>query len=209
LAIRLAFTGLAGVGKTTAADHLVKEYGAVKVSWATPVKIEVHDFLSNFRARGWYDYEYHKMPVTTMPIPDFLPLPPTLAAGWKDEYKLRWINDNKYWLRQMLQWWGTDYRRSQDENYWIKQGLKIIDSYPRNMNMTVDDSRYENEGDALAARGFKIVQIDRPGILQMDHPSEQLLIRPDIMLYNNGTLEKFYKRIDGVVDSCKLRYGDV
>jgi hypothetical protein len=75
--------------------------------------------------------------------------------------------------------------------------------------MTIDDSRFENEGDALAERGFKIVQIDRPGVLQMDHPSEKLLIKPDDQIYNNGSLEEFYKRIDGVIDSFRLRYGEV
>lgn len=83
---------------------------------------------------------------------------------------------------KLLQWWGTEYRRAQDPNYWVK---KCMDSIPANLDIAmITDVRFPNEADAVKQRGGYNIQVqrlredgrpffssDRP----VDHPSETAL----------------------------------
>jgi len=83
---------------------------------------------------------------------------------------------------KLLQWWGTEYRRAQDTDYWVK---KCVDSIPANLDIAmITDVRFPNEAEAVKQRGGYNVNIqrlredgsifyssDRP----VDHPSETAL----------------------------------
>ena len=67
-------------------------------------------------------------------------------------------------IRPVLQVWGTDFRRAQDPDYWVKQAAKQIElwrddaSYRR--PMVFNDVRFHNEIDMLREKGFVIVKVD-------------------------------------------------
>jgi hypothetical protein len=83
---------------------------------------------------------------------------------------------------KLLQWWGTEFRRAQDENYWVN---KLFASIPSNTDIAiVSDVRFPNEADGIVDRGGYNVNVqrlrkdgtvyyssDRP----VDHPSETAL----------------------------------
>jgi hypothetical protein len=83
---------------------------------------------------------------------------------------------------KLLQWWGTEFRRAQDPDYWTK---KLFASIPANLDIAiVTDVRFQNEADGIRQRGGYNVNIqrlrddgtrfyssDRP----VDHPSETSL----------------------------------
>jgi hypothetical protein len=83
---------------------------------------------------------------------------------------------------KLLQWWGTDYRRAQDPDYWVS---KLFVNIPANLDIAlITDVRFSNEADAIKKRGGYNVNIqrlredgqpfyasDRPA----DHPSELAL----------------------------------
>jgi dephospho-CoA kinase len=64
--------------------------------------------------------------------------------------------------RQILQRIGTDaLRENVDQDFWIKAGLRTIELDPVR-NLVNDDTRFRNEADALARRGFALVKVVLP-----------------------------------------------
>ncbi|KKL08273.1 hypothetical protein LCGC14_2577500 [marine sediment metagenome] len=68
-------------------------------------------------------------------------------------------------VRQVLQVWGTEFRRGQDPDYWVKMArgqilLRGADRHPHPLVFT--DVRFQNEIDMLRDHGFLIVHVDMP-----------------------------------------------
>lgn len=60
---------------------------------------------------------------------------------------------------KLLQWWGTEYRRAQDENYWVK---KTFASIPANLDIAmITDVRFPNEVEGVRSRGGYTVNVQR------------------------------------------------
>lgn len=73
-------------------------------------------------------------------------------------------------IREVLQWHGTDFRREQDENYWI---IKMEEYYDKmKKNLIVDDIRFKNEADFILNNGGYLFRIDIPDHFTGDHRSE-------------------------------------
>lgn len=89
-----------------------------------------------------------------------------------DEIPVLWAKPTPPAIRSLLQWWG-DFRRAQDENYFVELTMKEIDDivathvrldvgqvclYDRPL-IVVTDVRYENEARAIRDRGGVIVRV--------------------------------------------------
>lgn len=60
---------------------------------------------------------------------------------------------------KLLQWWGTEFRRAQDPDYWVK---KLAASIPGNTNIAlVSDVRFVNEADYITGAGGYNVNVSR------------------------------------------------
>jgi len=99
----------------------------------------------------------------------------------------------KKYFRKKLQYWGTEYRRSQDENYWINKIKKEVDFLMGVSDLVViTDIRFSNEADFVKDRGGIIIKITSPEnrLLKSGHLSEigQASITPDWLLPNEGDL---------------------
>jgi hypothetical protein len=80
---------------------------------------------------------------------------------------------------QLLQWWGTDFRRKQDKNYWVE---KTFASIPSSIDIAcITDMRFLNEAWAVQERGGFTVNVVRKnkdgsryitGDRPANHPSE-------------------------------------
>jgi len=88
-----------------------------------------------------------------------------------------------YTPREVLQYVGTEYIRSTQEDYWLHRAFADIGSASK---VLITDLRFLNEADALRSRGGKVVRIlriDKPGAVD-DHASEACLeqIKPDLII---------------------------
>lgn len=79
--------------------------------------------------------------------------------------------------RTLLQWWGTDYRRAQDPNYWVKRMVETLQREQPEVAV-ITDVRFPNEAQAVHNLGGYLVQVERttqPDVAVPAHPSEQAL----------------------------------
>lgn len=89
------------------------------------------------------------------------------------------IDENKPLFRPILQWWGTDFRRGQNKNYWIQQWAKAAACYTSDDVVVVPDVRFQNEAEIIQYNGGHLWRVVRPAIdaikyEQGNHASEQL-----------------------------------
>lgn len=122
-----------------------------------------------------------------------LPTTGVEARSWKKPY-----TDGQRWL---LQQWGTEFRRAQDPDYWVKYGLDYIRRNELRADVwCVTDVRFENEAEAIRSEGGVVVQVVaspetramRNGVpieslrAQSVHASEVIDFTCDYVVLNNG-----------------------
>ena len=97
--------------------------------------------------------------------------------------------------RQILRWWGTEYRRAQDESYWLKKMQARIDwanqqDMPPN-TIVITDVRFKNEAELVRKMGGQIWRIDRDTAANPDaHASSVtgLQFTPEQTVLNQGDM---------------------
>lgn len=84
--------------------------------------------------------------------------------------------------RALLQWWGTDFRRAQDPEYWLKvirNALNVIKARDEAMGTStlvfITDVRFPNEADIVKEFGGTIVRLEVPLSVRCD----RLKMKPD------------------------------
>ena len=83
---------------------------------------------------------------------------------------------------KLLQWWGTEYRRAQDPEYWTKQWKAAVN--PKADIVFSTDMRFINEAQAVKELGGYTIQVNRLNVdgtpfvdtsRDPNHPSETQL----------------------------------
>lgn len=192
----IGITGRAGSGKDTFADLLVAHHGFVKRSFADPLYEEAAkafgvtvDWL---RDRGRKE----------VPQPQ-LALADCLSIGFQNACSR--VNIDAWHLprspRQILQLWGTEFRRYQNENYWLDKMQGFIEAN-QGRSVAIPDCRFDNEGVFVVKNGGHVCQIRRDGIDAVaTHASENGLQRRLIHAFidNNGSLDFLREQADALV----------
>jgi hypothetical protein len=204
----VGFAGKAAVGKTTAARRMEQVLaGPVQIiPMAMVLRDEVEAFLRGAGAA------------------EFVPL---VHGSQQDKVRVFYIDEQQalgqcgQWpqfvadhreiqdrprltavtVRRILQWWGTEYRRAQDPDYWTKAWARKISQYdPNTTHILIDDVRFINELNSIKEQGGLIVKIERPGFNGANnHASETALddYRDwDAVLRNDGSLHQFYGKLE-------------
>lgn len=190
-----------GVGKTTCANFL-KEY--TKLSFASGVKEETAEFLTHlgvpFRPENLYGSQKDKEEVFFVDIPRWCHMTPvelfTPAKELLGHSKPDYVSLT---YRQLLQLWGTEYRRKQDPDYWVKRLEKKLRGLER---VVIDDVRFPNEVEMVQRLGGRVIRIDRPGPAESTHASEIELDSFDgwdDVIVNDGTLRELDEKVRGVI----------
>ncbi|MFO7577589.1 MAG: hypothetical protein R6W66_07685 [Pelovirga sp.] len=104
-------------------------------------------------------------------------------------------------VRRILQWWGTEYRRAQEPDYWTRAWEKELHVVvTRQRHILVDDVRFHNEVDVVRRNGGVLIRVERPGFNGAnDHSSENSLDDFNgwnMILLNDGSLEQFLRQVE-------------
>lgn len=223
----LGISGKIGSGKSTAAKHVIENYRAQTLSFAQPLKDEVFDFLLYCNARVahtgapfetrhiWGSQKDKDEPLYV----DLVDLPQQLEYKRVFEFMIEHANVIEdctfiFTPRALLQWWGTEFRRASDPNYWVNKAFASVEEYKdKAIIFVIEDVRFENEAEAILAAGGVIVRIERfdnPHITEENqkHLSETALDRYpkfSAQIANNSDKEAFLAAVDCVVGAlCAL-----
>jgi hypothetical protein len=193
----IGLTGPKGVGKDTVASLLGTHAGFYHCAYADALREEV--------CEAWrFEPLYLIRPETKEhPLSDLAMRKcqsDSFVARMVIEHNLRGTTldmDAPRSPRQILQWWGTEYRRQQDPDYWtkmLKHRIAYIIGDGLQTRIVVTDCRFENEIAMLRAEPFggRIWQITRPGfgVPFGSHVSEATgaQFAPDAVIDNSGDI---------------------
>jgi hypothetical protein len=195
----VGLSGLARSGKDTIADYLVKQHGFVKFSFSDALYYEVSeafevpvsflhdaatkdtpsDLMSLFRCRV---PEFHQMCLNEELVPhSFSMVSP----------------------RKILQWWGTEFRRKQDPDYWIKKAAEWYEyaAPARAVNTSV---RFNNEAAWIRNYGGAVWRVSRVDRMANDNPvhiseAPLILFPGEAEISNHGTLACLYGMVEAAL----------
>lgn len=198
--IIIGLTGLAGAGKDTVADTLVTHAGFRKIAFADALRLEVagaYRLYSRFGVLS--DRSTKEVPLNQLAFrrcDDVLFVERMLEVHSFDEPDF----DQDAWEtvprspRHVLQWWGTEYRRNQNQNYWADQvGMKIAAGIVEGIHRwVITDCRFENEVRGIRSLGGEIWQVMRQGLADLEggHESQTDGTRfgPEAVLVNGSNI---------------------
>ena len=194
-------------GKGTAVDEIIKQRGLLdpmkttlgdsqdrydirKYSFADALRREVNALLS--RSKGAMGLLVKERPTHLVQANEnFIELPDWVVFDAHAEVSPQYPYGKH---RSLYQWYGTEYRRSIDDAYWVRQLAQRIELEKPQIAL-LDDMRFPNEMSWVKEYG-EAIRVDRPGLPPSVHISETALdCMSDedfsIILENSGTLEEF------------------
>ena len=173
----IALCGLAGSGKSTAADYLVSRHHFRRIRFASPIKRMIRCMLVEAGAG----------PVEAMEMVDgnLKEVPSDLVGGKSPRFLMQSLGTE--WGRQLVA-----------QDIWRKILLKKISRcLSDGISVVVDDLRYENEAAALKQFGFSIISVKRDRITPIEsHSSEEQVICFDRILMNNDSVAKLHDDLE-------------
>lgn len=173
----IGMCGWMGSGKDSAADVLVSEYGFLKTSMAAALRQEC------------------KWAQATFDVP--AGAPPDIEHIILNRLAHVDIKPTSVPARRLLQWYGTEYRRAQDPDYWVKQIESVLNHA---MDVVISDIRFPNEADMIHRHGGQLWLIRRDSVrpAQVLHSSEMLPemdLKWDAILDNNGDQNELENKV--------------
>lgn len=164
----VAFTGVAGSGKSTAASYLIEKHGYFRVRFAGPLKAAM-------AAMGFSEAE----------IEGELKETPNDALGGKTP-------------RYAMQTLGTEWGRNCIiDDFWIRLWRRDVDAVlASGGRVVVDDCRFPNEAQAIRKLGGDIFKIEGRGGIAGGHVSERGCGDEDLVLANDNTAEELFRKVE-------------
>lgn len=203
----IGFAGKAATGKTTAAHHMAplldKECRVIPM--AMVLRDEVEAFLRAAGADAAVPLVYGDQDDKVRVFYVDTQKAKQACSQWDHfvaehaEIQDR-LGQTAVTVRRILQWWGTEYRRAQDPDYWTKAWSRKIEQFDLDQtHVLIDDVRFMNELSTIKAHGGLIVKIERPGFDGANnHASETSLddyAAWDETILNDGTLDAFKQKV--------------
>lgn len=192
--------GFARSGKDEAAKVLVQEFNFTQVAFADKLRevlyqlnpiVDVVDAVINVKTlHGTKRLMQNDNDASTVALPVYVQ-DVIDKFGW-DGYKETRYSDE---IRRLLQRLGTEAgRQTLWDTIWIDAALHDIEG-----DIVISDARFINEFDAITNRGGMVWRVERDGVgPQSNHPSETEALAYngfERIIYNNGSLEDYHKKI--------------
>jgi hypothetical protein len=211
--------GLAGqpkVGKNEVAEYLVNRYGFTRATFSDALYHEVQmafrlETQNILRDPATKDVPQDRMMLKWCSDKAFI----AVATGVLDNLsietgaaKLLVPTNVPLKPREILQWWGTNYRRAQDPDYWVKKfgtylyRYHMAQRYPehRPALFVADGVRFENERKYIHDLNGNIWHIYRdyapPDTTGHIAEAGLEVLENERELWNNDTIERLHMGID-------------
>jgi len=192
--------GKIGSGKTLFAKVADIEFGAIRENFAGGLKLEVKEWLiksditfEDCQLYGTQEDRMHPVVLATSDVTQEMANHGFFRICEKHPHSL--VTN----CRSICQWWGTEYRRKQNEDYWVEKLLAKLDD--ENNLYVIDDVRFPNEANAIKMLGGALVRINRNNIpcgADLTHLSETALddYKHYNIIINNIDIDRdHYKRL--------------
>lgn len=161
----LDVAGKMGSGKDSTASEVIRQLGlsdkSQHVSFAAPLKREVSEAIT-FIAANWENADIAEglAVLQKIKLEDSQFIVKTLFDDVvSGTVKTAW--DRTVASRTALQYWGTEIRRTQDEDYWVKKAIAEVSNHLANGNSVyVTDARFVNEAESLRSIGAFLVRLE-------------------------------------------------
>ena len=177
----IGLAGKSGSGKDVVADYIGEKYGYQKIAVADAIRDEVADYL------------YEKFEAIGMP-----------EAALTQVASMVWEKPTHHSIRVLLQWWGTEYRRSQDSDYWVKI---LKNRMTGDTCIVVSDVRLPIEMDAIREAGGEVWFVERPGVAPVGIPGHLTEVGLegavfDRTITNDKSLTDLKAKVDFIFHEC-------
>lgn len=209
--IILGLAGQAGVGKDTIGDYLASQCGFVKFAFSDALYREVAEAFGLEDETLLRDRAAKEIPTPALRLvwcndESFKQVARRMIAKlYPDTFGV--LDDYELAPRDILQWWGTDYRRAQDSDYWLTKAedwmyrLDQMVAYPeQKLQFFVEcGTRFENEREWIKANNGNIWHVHRGDDAKVNnHESTQVLpvLEGERELWNNDTVQRLYHGVD-------------
>lgn len=163
----IGLTGPLGSGKDTVADLLCTHAGAHKMAFADALRAEIvdaycieHIYLTR--------RETKEHPLSGLALARCLDT--AFVGRMLMQHQARQDGpldlDAPRSPRQIMQWWGTEYRRAAQPGYWVSKAAQHIRWRHKAMGdrlIVITDVRFPDEANLVRFLGGQIWQITRPG----------------------------------------------
>tara|TARA_R100001143_G_C3348643_1_gene128260 strand:- start:864 stop:1403 length:540 start_codon:yes stop_codon:yes gene_type:complete len=175
----IGICGLKQSGKTTVAEYLRNDYGFDRLNFK--------DALIDEMKENFPDVLSELADVYNCKVDDlFLEKPPL--------------------VRYLLQNYGTEVRRKDDKDYWVRAYGKKIDSI-NSRRIATDDVRFLNEADAIKNAGGILIRVVNPDVVADDMHQSEIEggeIEVDFTLVaRTGNKKGLFKQMNKVLDTIK------
>jgi len=204
----IGFAGKAASGKTTAAKHLLEQsdLNIIILPMAQMLREEVANFIRQIGAEKYVSLVYgdqdDKVRIFYVDEKRALENCPVWKSFVVDHHEIQdQPGQSAVTVRRILQWWGTEYRRAQDHDYWTKAWERKLGEYDLDStHILVDDVRFVNELNIIKKHGGTFIKIERPGFNGANnHSSENSLDHYsdwNLVIQNDGSLEQFKQQAE-------------
>lgn len=172
----IGISGYAQSGKDTVANHLVKNYNFVKISFADPIR----EALIRLDPK-----------VTIADMRGVSLASAVSGMGWEN------VKADSPDTRELLQRMGTEVGREMfGKDFWVNQAMLKAREHE---NVVFADVRFENEVEAILEASGAVWRVSKPDVEAVNrHISETSLdnYKFDKHIYNIGSLEELYSIVD-------------
>lgn len=143
----IGLSGKAGTGKSTVAEKIVQQFKTQKQSW---IRMSFADLLRS-------------------EVAEKFKLEPSALRMRKTEFVYSPHHKKLITIRELLQCWGTGYRRKSDPEYWVKamaRRIKLDRAFrhaakqkPAALGVVIDDVRFPNEANWILEEGGYLIRL--------------------------------------------------